>query len=386
MTTAPATSPAHASHSPASHAPTPRTSHSTGRRAAEPTPSPSAGPAASGASDAPAGAVRIPLGRADVEAAAARIAGLVRRTPLLPGLPAPQRRRAGWRVLLKAEHLQYSGSFKLRGAANAVLALGARRIVAGSSGNHGIALARLAASLGAEVTVVLAGGAHPAKIALIQALGGRTVGVPGGVAEREARARALAEETGAVLVPSSDHELVVAGQGTVGLEILAEAPDAETVFVPTGGGGLLAGVCLAAYGHPVRVVGVEPAGTPRYARSLAAGHPVRLAPGDTVADGLRGQQPGAVPYPIIRDRVDDLVAVSDAEILAAAALLRRRGFEAEPSGAVALAGAIRAGRGNGRSVAVVSGGNTTAALTAAAAAAASARTTHTTRSFLEEIS
>lgn len=217
------------------------------------------GPAAAGGA---AGAVRVPLGPADVAAAAARIAGHVRRTPLLPGLPAPERRRVGWRLLLKAEHLQYGGSFKLRGAANAVLALGARRIVTGSSGNHGIALARLAASLGAELTVVLAGGAHPAKIALIRALGGRTVGVPGGVAERDARAQALAEETGAVLVPSSDHELVVAGQGTVGLEILAEAPDVETVYVPTGGGGLLAGVCLAAYGHPVRVVGVEPAGTP----------------------------------------------------------------------------------------------------------------------------
>ncbi|MFB7052385.1 threonine ammonia-lyase [Streptomyces vinaceus] len=337
-----------------------------------------AAPAVPGAPTAPAHGPRtargLPLGRADVEAAAARIAGQVRRTPLLPGLPAPGLRRSGRELLLKAEHLQYSGSFKLRGAANAVLALGARRMVTGSSGNHGIALARLAASLGAEVTVVLAGGAHPAKIALIKALGGRTVRVAGGVAERDARARELAEETGAVLIPSSDHELVVAGQGTVGLEILDEAPDTETVFVPTGGGGLLAGVCLAAYGHPVRVVGVEPAGTPRYARSLAAGHPVRLAPGDSVADGLRGQQPGAVPYPVIRDRVDDLIAVSDAEILAAAALLRRRGIEAEPSGAVALAGAVRAGRGSGLCVAVVSGGNTKVALMAAAAAAAPSRT------------
>ncbi|MFI8264203.1 MULTISPECIES: threonine ammonia-lyase [unclassified Streptomyces] len=323
----------------------------------------SAGPATRG----------LPLGRADVEAAAARIAGHVRRTPLLAGPAGPELPRAGRRLLLKAEHLQYSGSFKLRGAANAVLALGARRIVTGSSGNHGIALARLAAPLGAEVTVVLAGGAHPAKIAVIKALGGRTVRVPGGVAERDARARELAEETGAVLIPSSDHELVVAGQGTVGLEVLAEAPDAETLYVPTGGGGLLAGVCLAAYGHPVRVVGVEPAGTPRYARSLAAGHPVRLAPGDTVADGLRGQQPGAVPYPIIRDRVDDLITVSDAQVLDAAALLRRRGFEAEPSGAVALAGAIRAGRGTGLAVAVVSGGNTKAALMTAAAAGPPAR-------------
>ncbi|MEU7551639.1 pyridoxal-phosphate dependent enzyme [Streptomyces sp. NPDC044571] len=333
---------------------------------------PAAAPGSAGTAPRTAGA---PLGRADAEAAAVRIAGHVRRTPLLPGLPHPGRRRDGWGLLLKAEHLQYGGSFKLRGAANAVLALGARRIVTGSSGNHGIALARLAASLGAEVTVVLAAGAHPAKIALIRALGARTVRVSGGVAEREDRARALAEETGAVLVPSSDHELVVAGQGTVGLEILAEAPDAETIYVPTGGGGLLAGVCLAAYGHPVRVVGVEPACTPRYARSLAAGRAVRLAPSDTVADGLRGQQPGAVPYPVIRDRVDDLITVSDAEILAAATFLRRRGVEAEPSGAVALAGAMRVGRGNGRSVAVVSGGNTTAALAASVTAATPALAT-----------
>ncbi|MEU7568065.1 pyridoxal-phosphate dependent enzyme [Streptomyces fradiae] len=300
---------------------------------------------------------------ADVERAAERIAAYARRTPLLPGLPAPGRRRGGWGLLLKAEHLQRSGSFKLRGAANAVLALGARDIVTGSSGNHGIALARLAAPMGVRVTVVLAAGTSPAKAARIRALGGRTVSVAGGVAEREERARALAEETGAVLVPSSDHELVVAGQGTVGREVLADVPDVRTLYVPVGGGGLLAGVCLAARDHPVRIVGVEPAGTPRYARSLAAGRPVRLPPCDTVADGLRAQAPGEVPFAVVRDRVDDLVAVSDAEILTATDRLRRLGVEAEPSGAVALAGALRAGRHRERAVAVVSGGNTLAALT-----------------------
>ncbi|MFC6599706.1 threonine ammonia-lyase [Kitasatospora paranensis] len=296
------------------------------------------------------------LGPSDVHSAAGRIAGHVRRTPVLPLLPG---------VLIKAENRQHSGSFKLRGAANAVLALGADRIVTGSSGNHGIALARLAGTLGFRLTVVLAAGANPAKAALIQALGARTLTVPGGVAEREVRARDLAQETGAAFVPSSDHPLIVAGQGTVGSEILADVPDIDTVYVPTGGGGLLAGVCLAAYGRPVRVVGVEPAATPRYARSLAAGRPLRLPPSATVADGLRGQQPGLVPYPIIRDRVDDLVAVADSEILAATALLGRCGVEAEPSGAVALAGALRAGRRGDRAVAVVSGGNTTAALRAA---------------------
>ncbi|WP_275549587.1 pyridoxal-phosphate dependent enzyme [Streptomyces sp. SUK 48] len=297
-------------------------------------------------------------GRADLLAAAARIAPYVVRTPLLPG---PVTAAHGTGLLLKAEHLQLGGSFKMRGAANAVLALGADRVVTGSSGNHGIALARIARTLGIRLTVVLAAGAMPSKAAAIRALGAETVQVGGGVAEREERARALAAEQDAVLVPSSDHPLVVAGQGTVGLELLAAAPDTETVYVPTGGGGLLAGLCLAAAGHPVRVVGVEPALTPRYARSLAAGHPVRLPPCATVADGLRGQSPGAVPYPIIRNRVDELIAVGDAEILAATALLHRLGVDAEPSGAVALAGALRAGRRE-RAVAIVSGGNTPARL------------------------
>ncbi|MGW3265789.1 threonine ammonia-lyase [Streptomyces sp. NPDC001056] len=298
------------------------------------------------------------LGKPDLLAAAARIAPYVVRTPLLPG---PVTEAHGTGLLLKAEHLQLGGSFKMRGAANAVLALGADRVVTGSSGNHGIALARIARTLGIRLTVVLAAGAMPSKAAAIRALGADTVQVGGGVAEREERARALADEQGAVLVPSSDHPLVVAGQGTVGLELLAAAPDTETVYVPTGGGGLLAGVCVAAAGHPVRVVGVEPALTPRYARSLAVGHPVRLPASATVADGLRGQCPGAVPYPVIRDRVDELIAVGDAEILAATALLHRLGIGAEPSGAVALAGALRAGRRE-RAVAIVSGGNTPARL------------------------
>ncbi|MFJ9721321.1 threonine/serine dehydratase [Streptomyces sp. NPDC101209] len=297
-------------------------------------------------------------GPAALAAAAARIAPYVVRTPLLPG---PITTACGPRLLLKAEHHQIGGSFKTRGAANAVLALGADRVVTGSSGNHGIALARIARTLGLELTVVLAAGAAPAKAAAIRALGARTVQAGGGVAEREARARALAETTGAVLIPSSDHPLVIAGAATVGTELLADAPDTETVYVPVGGGGLLAGVCLAATAHPVRVVGVEPARTPRYARSLAAGHPVQLPPSDTVADGLRGQRPGHHTYPIIRDRVDDLIAVGEAEILAAAALLRRHGVDAEPSGAVALAGALRAGRRE-TAVAVVSGGNTAARL------------------------
>jgi threonine dehydratase len=295
------------------------------------------------------------LGLADVRAAADRIAGRVRRTPLLaldtlPGL------------LLKAEHLQHGGSFKVRGAASAMAGATAVEIVAGSSGNHGIAVARNGRALGVPVTVVMAAGASADKERVIRSLGARVLRVDGGVTERERQALAHAQRTGALFVPSSDHELVVAGQGTVGLEIFEQAPEVDTVFVPTGGGGLLAGIC-----RPVRIVGVEPAGADRYARSLAAGRPVAVPPSATVADGLRGQQPGAVTFPIVQERVNALIEVADEAILRAMRLLHRAGVAAEPSGSVALAGALSpAGRRlHGERVAVVvSGGNTPAALSA----------------------
>ncbi|MFI0165560.1 threonine/serine dehydratase [Streptomyces sp. NPDC017095] len=299
------------------------------------------------------------VGPAAVPAAADRIAPHVRHTPLLrrdllPGL------------LVKAEHLQHSGSFKLRGAANAMLALGAGEVVAGSSGNHGIAVATLGRTLGVRVTVVMAAGAAEAKERAIRALGGRVVRVPGGVTERDRYAKDLAARTGAALVPSSDHELVVAGQGTVGLEVLRDAPDLDAIFVPVGGGGLLAGVCLAAahLRSTVRIVGVEPDLARRYARSVAAGRPVELPPCDSVADGLRGQRPGEVILPIVRHRVDELIGVGDRAVLRAMDLLHRAGIPAEPSGAAALAGALRLGL-PGRSAVVVSGGNGAAALAAA---------------------
>ena len=295
-------------------------------------------------------------GPADVRGAAARIAGRVLRTPLLdaPALPG---------VLLKAEHLQHSGSFKVRGATNAVLGQRPADLVTGSSGNHGIALATLGATLGTRVDVVMAAGASAAKSAVLRRLGARVVTVDGGVAERDEHARRLAEATGALLVPSSDDAWVVAGQGTVGLEVLEDAPDTDVIYVPTGGGGLLAGICLAVEGwhRPVRVIGVEPLACRRYARSLAAGRPVELPPCDTVADGLRGQRPGEVTLPVVRRRVDDMVGVSDEAITHAMGMLHRAGVAAEPSGSVALAGALRCGL-TAHTVVVVSGGNTAVAL------------------------
>jgi threo-3-hydroxy-L-aspartate ammonia-lyase len=292
------------------------------------------------------------LGAAEIAAAADRISGQVRRTPLLrlPALPG---------LLVKAEHLQRTGSFKARGAANAILGLHAADVVTGSSGNHGIAVASLGAALGLDVTVVMAEGANPDKAAALNRLGARLIPVAGGVAERERHAQQSAARTGAVLVPSSDHPLVVAGAATVGLEILQDDPEVKAIFVPAGGGGLLAGVCLAAesLSSPVRIIGVEPASCPRYARSLAAGQPVELPPSDTIADGLRGQRPGNVPFPIIRRRVDELTTVTDDQIRGAVDLLQRTGIDAEPSGAVAIA-AVLQHRLQHQAVAVVSGGNT----------------------------
>lgn len=309
-----------------------------------------------GHADVPPTPATAPPTRADVLAAALRLEGHVLRTPLLALESLPG-------VLLKAEHAQRAGSFKIRGAANALLAAPCAEVVTGSSGNHGLAVATLGRSLGVRVTVVMAAGASAAKADALRRLGATVLAVPGGVDERDARARELAARTGARLVPSSDDALVVAGQGTVGLEVFEDAPGVGTVFVPVGGGGLLAGVCLAARDLPVRVVGVEPADARRYARSLAEGAPVLVPPSRSVADGLRGQRPGAVTLPVITRRVDELVAVDDDAVEHAAELLRRAGVRAEPSGAAALAGALTTGF-TGTAAVVVSGGNTAEALAA----------------------
>ncbi|MFD8803852.1 threonine ammonia-lyase [Streptomyces atroolivaceus] len=320
-------------------------------------------------------AAGVRLAADEVRAAAERIRGPVRRTPLLSadgllGQPSPSG------LLLKAEHLQHGGSFKARGAANAMLGRAAGAVVAGSSGNHGIAVAALARRTGAEATVVMAAGAGRAKADAIRALGARVLTVEGGVAARDQLARQLAADTGALLVPSSDDEHVVAGQGTVALEILEEEPDLDLLFVPVGGGGLLAGSCLAADltgrpRRPVRIIGVEPREARRYAVSVAAGRPVELSASRTVADGLRGQRPGEVIFPIVQRRVDELIAVDDEEVLGAMELLHRAGVPAEPSGSVALAGALQRGF-RGRTAVVISGGNSPSALAAMGVAAGSA--------------
>ena len=312
------------------------------------------------------------VGIADIEAAAGRIAAVCLRTPLLR-LPTSARGSTLW---VKPESLQPTGAFKLRGATNAVCALApevrARGVVTHSSGNHGQALAHAAHSAGIDCTVVMPHGAAPVKAEATRRWGARVVFVP--VAERGSACAEIADRTGATVIPPFDSAEVIAGQGTVGLEIVADLPDVETVLVPVGGGGLISGVAAAvkARSPHTRVVGVEPALAGDLAEGFAAGRHVAWSSertGRTTADGLRGTAVGVLNWEHIRALVDDVVTVTEAEIATA-----MRGLAlgcrvvAEPSGAVATAAYLGQGKTGspGRTVAIVSGGNVDPAALAAA--------------------
>jgi threonine dehydratase len=295
----------------------------------------------------------------DVRAAADDIAGTVVRTPLLP---------APWdgELWLKPESLQPVGSFKLRGATHAVARLDpetrARGVVTHSSGNHGQALAYAARAAGVPCTVVVPAGAPPVKVDRIRALGAEVRLVP--PARRLAEAERIAADTGAALVPPFDDRRVIAGQGTIGLEIVADLPDVDVVLVPVGGGGLASGVATAvqALRPSALVIGVEPLLAADAKESLAAGEVVVWDVERTYrtsADGLRTHL-SALTLAHLRDRLDGIVTVTEEEILAATGrLVRDARLVAEPSGAVALAARLshRDELPAGRTVAVVTGGN-----------------------------
>jgi len=297
---------------------------------------------------------------ADVARAAGLIADHVVRTPLVPS-PQPG-------LWLKLECQQRSGAFKARGAYAALSALTpgqrSRGVVTHSSGNHGRALAEAAAALRCPVTVVVPDTAPPHKLAAVRAAGAEVEVVP--AAEREQAAAAHVRH-GAVLVPPFDHDDVIAGQGTVGAEVLAQAAEQGVrvvqVLAPVGGGGLVSGIAVALATAPVAVVGVEPDLAADLVEGLRRGRrvawPVERT-SRTVADGLRLPAVGLRPWAHIRALGVTACTVSEAEIVAAQAWLASAGVVAEPSGAVAVAAARRlpapAGAGEVR-VAVVSGGN-----------------------------
>jgi threonine dehydratase len=303
------------------------------------------------------------IGAREIELAARLLGAVAVTTPVLP-CPTPAWAAAGARVLLKCESLQRTGSFKVRGAYVKVARLSPAARAAGvataSAGNHGQGLALAAARFGTAATVWMPAGAPRTKVAGTRALGARVELVAAPITAVLARARAAASARGLTWVHPFDDPDVVAGQGTVGRELLEQVPELGTVLVPVGGGGLLAGVAAAvkAARPGARVVGVEAAGAASLAASLAAGAPVTLDRVDTMADGIAVARPGELAVTMAADLVDDMVSVSDDELWAAMHhCWRELRLVAEPAGAAALAGLARLPRRPGPVVAIVSGGN-----------------------------
>ena len=301
----------------------------------------------------------------DVYAAQSRIAAHLQATPMLRSRTLAERCGAAG-FSLKCESLQTTGSFKVRGALNAVSRLDAaaraRGVVTVSAGNHAQALAWAARTLGVRCTVVMPATASKSKAAASTGYGAEVI-LHGTGAEAFVKARALAADHGYTFVPPFDHPDVMCGAGTVGLEIMKQVRDVEVVVVPVGGGGLLAGIAstIKQLNPGVLVVGVEPEGAASMHRSLAAGRPITLETLDTIADGLAAPFAGDLTYPVIRDAADGVVLVTDTEIATAMALiLTRCKLLAEPAGAAAtaalLSGRVPQARGK-RVVALLSGGN-----------------------------
>jgi threonine dehydratase len=296
----------------------------------------------------------------DIRQAAARVRPVARVTPLVD-----VSNLAGRPLLLKCESLQPGGAFKIRGAYNMVAQLTPeqrqRGVVTYSSGNHGQAMALAARELGAPAVVVMPTTAPPIKIEGAKGFGAEVIFAGTTSTERRTRAESEAAARGLTMVPPFDHEWIIAGQGTLGLEILEQQPDVATILVPVGGGGLLAGVAAAVKLSKagVRIVGVEPSGAAAMKASLEAGEPVTLPNTESVADGLMPVRPGDLTFAHAREYVDEVVTVDDAQIIDAVMwLFTKAKIVAEPSGAATVAAALSGTvSSNGAVVAIVSGGN-----------------------------
>jgi threonine dehydratase len=303
------------------------------------------------------------VGLDQVRQAAARIAPHIHRTPLLPTRSLSE--RAGVEIRLKCENLQRAGSFKIRGAMNALLQIDPeqrrRGVVAFSSGNHAQGVALAAKTLGIPATIVMPENSVATKVEATKAYGATVIQAGVTAATRDTVAREIAEKSGAAVVPPFDDERIIAGAGTVGLEIVEEWPDVATIVVPLGGGGLLAGVALAATSikKSVDVFGVEPAAGNDGEQSFRSGRIVSIEPPNTIADGARTLAVGQRNFAIIRERVRDVVSVDDDVLLETVRFaMYRTKLVIEPTGALGLAalfeGKIRA---RGPVAVVISGGN-----------------------------
>jgi threonine dehydratase len=297
--------------------------------------------------------------------AARRIASIARRTAVVDVSDL-----AGRPLLLKCEMQQPGGAFKIRGATNMLMRLPAdalaRGVITFSSGNHGQAVALAASRLGGRAVIVMPTTAPAVKVAGVKRWGAEVILEGTTSIERRKRAEAEAAARGLTMVPPFDHQWIVEGQGTCGLEILEQVPDAAVIVVPMGGGGLVSGVAAAVkQSRPnLAVVGVEPAGAAKMTASLAAGHPVTLDRAESVADGLMPVRPGDITFEYVRTFVDRVVTVDDAAIKRAALwLFHEAKLVVEPSGAATVAAVLWPGEDSPladtskKVVAILSGGN-----------------------------
>ncbi len=308
----------------------------------------------------------------DVAQAAAALSGRVRETPVLAA--GELSRRVGARVVLKAENLQLTGSFKVRGALNAVRGLpeggkGAE-LVAASAGNHAQAVAFAARGAGAHATLLMPTGAPVAKVAAVEQYGGEVRFVEGVFDDAVAAAAEVAADEGKTLIPAFDLPPVVAGQGTVGAEIARQAPATRLILVPLGGGGLISGIAIAAAEAlpEARIVGVQSDACAPYPPSLAAHRPIGARSANTICDGIAVKRPGELTLPLVERYVDEVVTVSDDEVAEAMVfLIERSKLVVEGAGAVGVA-ALMHGRipapADGDVCVVLSGGNVDASLLA----------------------
>ncbi|WP_324650706.1 threonine ammonia-lyase [Georgenia sp. H159] len=303
------------------------------------------------------------IGLAAIEEAAERLRGVTTLTPVeestsLSGI-------AGTRVVLKCENLQRTGSFKLRGAYLRLSRLTAeekaRGVVAASAGNHAQGVALAARELGISAVVYMPQNAALPKLSATRGYGAEVRQAGSDLAGTLAAAQHEAAETGRVFIPPFDHSDVITGQATIGLEVLDQVPGVRTILVPTGGGGLLAGVAAAVHarGADVRVIGVQAAGAAAFPASLAAGHPVPLTRINTIADGIAVPSPSDLTLGIVRDHVAEVRTVSEEDLARAILLLSERAkLVVEPSGAAGVAALLDGAEGLEGPVAVIlSGGN-----------------------------
>jgi threonine dehydratase len=304
---------------------------------------------------------QLPVGLDDVLEAALRLDGVAIRTPVFTSRTLDE--RTGGQIFLKAENLQRGGAFKFRGAYNKISSLPPGTGVASySSGNHAQAVALAAGLVGSTAVIVMPEDAPDQKVEATRRYGAEVVFYDRYREDRDEIGRKLATERGLTLVPPYEDRLVMAGQGTAALELLEEAGPLEALVVPVGGGGLIAGSATAAKGTQggIEVIGVEPEAGDDTRRSLAAGHRVKIAVPRTIADGLQVDAPGELTFEVTRRMVDQIVAVSDEQIVRAMVFLfERTKLVVEPSGAVGvaalLAGLVDVSR---RRVGVIlSGGN-----------------------------